>query len=89
MEKKTEEFQAKDKSFNKKINFRIGDHVKSADIPEYELVKIAPESLIDLEHEDDAFYNEFNETISDPLLKDADDVYNNEYGKEDTYLGMK
>ena len=89
MEKQTDEFQAKVKSFNEKVNFRIGDHVKSADIPDYELVKISPGSLIDLEHEDDEFYNEFNKAISDPLLKDADDIHNNEYGKEDTYLGMK
>ncbi len=27
--------------------------------------------------------------INDPLLKEADDLYDQEYGKEDTYLGMK
>ncbi len=49
MEKKTDEFQEKVKQFNDKVNFRIGDQVKSADIPDYELSKILPESLVDLE----------------------------------------
>ena len=44
IEKKTEEFQEKVKLFNHKDNFGIGDHVKSADIPDYELTKIVPES---------------------------------------------
>ena len=89
IEKKTDEFQEKMKQFNEKVNFRIGNHVKSADIPNYELSKVLPEFLLDLEHEDDAFHNEFHKAISDPSLKDADDMYDNEYGKDDPYLGMK
>ena len=88
-EKKTDEFKEKMGKFNLKIKTRIGDNVKNAKIPLYELDKISPGSMIDLEREDDTFYNEFTKAINVPSLKEADDETMNEYGITDQYIGMK
>ena len=89
MEKKTDEFQEKMKRFNDIVNSRIGDHVKSAVISPPDLNKVPLESIIDLEGEDQEFYNEFNKAISDPSLQEVDDKPEAEFGLEDNYLGMK
>ena len=83
MEKKTDKFIEKIDVFNTKVNDRIGDDVKVAEIPIHWLKKIPPEVLVDIEREDEEFYNEFNKAISDPLLKEADDVVDSEYGVAD------
>ena len=74
---------------NLKIETRIGDNVKNAEIPLHELDKISPGSMIDLERDDDIFHNEFTKAINDPSLKEADDGTMNEYGIIDQYIGMK
>ncbi len=89
MEKKTDEFQDKMKRFNDIVNSCIGDHVKSAVISPPELSKVPLESIIDLEGEDQEFYNEFNKAISEPSLEEVDDKPDAEFGHEDSYLGRK
>ena len=73
MEKKTDEFTQKMEVFNTKVNNRIGDDVKIAEVPMHELSKVLPEVRVDIKQEDEEFYNEFNKAISDPSLKEADD----------------
>ena len=45
--------------------------------------------MIDLEREDNTFYNEFTKAINDPSLKEADDGTMNQFGLTDQYVGMK
>ena len=58
-------------------------------MPDSELVQVPHGYLIDMEQEDETFYNEFTKAINDPSIRDANDEYNIEYGKDDPYLGMK
>ena len=90
LEKKTDEFKDKMNQFNANVESRIGANVKSANIPQNELLnRLLPESIIDLEREDENFYDEFNKAINDPLLKEVDEEISNEFGHEDQYIGMK
>ena len=71
------------------MNARIGDHVQNTNVSDSELVQVPHEYLIDLEQEDETFYNEFTKAINDPSIREADDEHNIEYSKEDPYLGTK
>lgn len=86
-EKSTEEFKEKMNKFNMKIESRLGDQVKAAEIPASQIVDVPRSAMLDMEQEDDEFFDQFNKAISDPTLKEADE-YNQEYGVEDPYIGM-
>ena len=58
-------------------------------MPTCELNRIPPEVVIDIEYEDEEFYNKFNKAISGPSLKEAGDTVDSEYGVIDQYLGIK
>ena len=51
--------------------------------------QVPHEYLIDVEQEDEAFYDKFTKAINDPSIQDAEDEFDAEYGKNDPYLGMK
>lgn len=42
-----------------------------------------------MEREDGEFYNQFTKSINDPSLQEVDDCYNQEFGNNDNYIGMK
>ena len=71
------------------MNTRIGDHVQNINVTDSELVRVPHEYVIDMEQEDEIFYNEFTKDINDPSIREADDEYNIDYCKKDPYLGMK
>ena len=86
-EMSTDEFKQKMDKFNHKVESKIGDHVKAAEIPTSQMANVPQDMILDMEHEDDEFFTQFNKAINDPSLKEADD-FNEEYGKEDPYIGM-
>ena len=69
MEKGTDEFKEKMEQYTAKVNTRIGDHVQNINVPDSELNQVPHEYLIDIEQEDEAFYNEFAKVINDPSVK--------------------
>jgi len=87
-EKETEEFKEKMMRFTEKVDSRLGDHVKAAEIPASQIIDVPQDSLLDIEQEDDEFFDQFDKAINDPSLKEADDHYNQEYGVDDPYIGM-
>ena len=87
-EKETEEFKEKKIRFRGKVESRLGDHIKAAEIPASQIIDVTQESLLDIEQEDDEFFDQFDKAINDPSLKEADDYYNQEYGVDDQYIGM-
>ena len=68
---------------------KLGDSVKSAQIPDKDLISIPQELLLGLEKEDDEFYHQFTKVINNASLLEADDSYNQEFGSKDKYIGMK
>ena len=89
MEKQTDEWKRKMEAFTDAIETKLGNSVKSATIPEKDLLGIPQEFLSELESEDDKFYNLFTKSINDQSLKEADDCYDQEFGSKDNYIGMK
>ena len=75
--------------FNSNVNSRIGNNVKSTDIPAYELSKLLPEAIINIEREDENFNIEFKKAINNPSLKEADNGIISEFGNKDQYMGMR
>ena len=68
---------------------KLGDSVKSAQIPDKDLISIPQELLLGLEKEDDEFYHQFTKVINNASLLEADDSYNQEFGSKDNYIGIK
>ena len=67
----------------------MGDSAKDVNIPDKDLIGIPQEFLIGLEKEDDEFYHQFMKVINDASLLEADDKYNQEFGRKDNYIDMK
>ena len=89
LEKQTDEWKRRMDSFTQSIETKLGNSAKDIDIPDKDLIGIPQEYLIGLEKEDDEFYHQFTKVINDASLLEADDSYNQEYGKKDNYIGMK
>ena len=77
------------KQYDIKVNARIGDHVQNINVSDNELTHVPHEYLIDLEQEDETFYNEFTKAIKNPSIREDDNEYNMEYGENNPYLGVK
>ena len=76
-------------SFTQSIETKMGDSAKDVNIPDKDLIGIPQEFLIGLEKEDDEFYHQFMKVINDASLLEADDKYNQEFGRKDNYIVMK
>ena len=88
LEKKTDEWKSKMEQYDHEVISKV-ENARNAIIPESTINDISNQYLLDLEKEDEEFYEQFNKAIDDLSLKHADDAYSKEFGVEDSYLGMK
>ena len=75
--------------FDQSLSFKLSDKLNHAMIPDNDLFNVPKQYLLDLEQKDDEFFDQFNKAINDPSLKEADNVYDNEYGRDDSYIGIE
>ena len=65
LEKKTDEWKSKMEQYDQEITNKM-ENVKSSIIPESTFSDIPKQYVLDLEKEDEKFYEQFNKAIDDP-----------------------
>ena len=84
----TDEWKKRMKDFDDHLEGKL--NATSSDISD-SVRSVKPSNVVDLDHEDQAFIDEFNRVIDDEALKHVDDKAPslNEFGESDAYLNME